>query len=122
MTIAPQMNRKHVVAALEINWKSAVFGTTKFAKTAIAITKVENLIAFAGTCLLERVLIFFSNLELPLYVNENIIRPVLKIELLHADAAAVKTTKLIMPAAAAIPTFSNTCTNGLWEIVIDFHG
>lgn len=59
------MNRKHVVAALEINWKSAVFGTTKFAKTAIAITKVENLIAFAGTCLLERVLIFFSNFELP---------------------------------------------------------
>ena len=40
-------------------------------------------------------------------------RPVLKIPLLHDDAAAVMTTKLMIPAAAGMPIFSNTKTNGL---------
>jgi hypothetical protein len=33
-------------------------------------------------------------------------RPVLKIPLLHDDAAAVITTKLTIPAAPGMPTFS----------------
>ena len=33
--------------------------------------------------------------------------------LLHDEAAAVMTTKLMMPAAAGMPIRSNTMTNGL---------
>ena len=43
------------------------------------------------------------------------IRPLLKIPLSHADVAAVRTTKLTMPAAPAMPTRSKTTTNGLWS-------
>ena len=37
----------------------------------------------------------------------------LKIPLLHEEAAAVKTTKLIIPAANGIPINANNLTNGL---------
>ncbi|MNW63611.1 hypothetical protein D3C74_418340 [compost metagenome] len=53
---------------------------------------------------------------------EYTIRLVLKIALLHADAADVSTTKLTTPAAAAIPTAANTCTNGLSVGTIALHG
>ena len=40
-------------------------------------------------------------------------RPVLKMPLLQEEAAAVMTTKLMMPGAAGMPIRSNTLTNGL---------
>ena len=40
-------------------------------------------------------------------------RPVLKRPLLHEERAAVRTTKLMTPAAAGRPIRSNTKTNGL---------
>ena len=54
--------------------------------------------------------------------SEYTIRLVLKIALLHADAADVKTTKLMIPAAATIPTATNTWTNGLSAGLIAFQG
>jgi hypothetical protein len=41
------------------------------------------------------------------------IRPVLKMPLLQADAAAVMTTRLTTAAADGMPKWSNTSTNGL---------
>ena len=46
----------------------------------------------------------------------------LKIALLHADNAAVNTTKLIIPAANLMPIPLNTCTNGLEVVTISFQG
>jgi hypothetical protein len=40
-------------------------------------------------------------------------RPVLKMPLLQEESAAVRTTKLTMPAAVASPICLNTATNGL---------
>ena len=40
-------------------------------------------------------------------------RPVQKMPLLHDEAAAVITTKLMIPAAAGMPIRSKTMTNGL---------
>ena len=85
-----------------------MFGITKLATTVKAITAVEKRIALSGTWCRESLLIFLAKRPFSLYVKEKTIRPVLKIELLHAEAAAVKTTKLIIPAAAGIPIFSKT--------------
>ena len=49
-------------------------------------------------------------------------RPVLKMPLLHDEAAAVMTTTLMMPAAAGMPSFWNTKTNGLASGLSSFHG
>lgn len=56
------------------------------------------------------------------FASEYIIRLVLKTALLHAYAADVRTTKLTIPAAAAIPTATKTCTNGLSIGLMAFHG
>lgn len=42
--------------------------------------------------------------------------------LLPAEAADVRTTKLIIPAAIGIPASVNTCTNGLLVADISFQG
>ena len=42
--------------------------------------------------------------------------------LLHDEAAAVMTTKLMIPAAAGMPTRSNTMTNGLTPGRNSVHG
>ena len=54
--------------------------------------------------------------------SENTIRLVLKMALLHAEAADVRTTKLTIPAAAAIPTATKTWTNGLFAGFMGFQG
>ena len=42
--------------------------------------------------------------------------------LLQPDIAAVMTTKLIIPAAAVIPTFAKVATNGLPIVPNSSHG
>ncbi len=68
----------------------------------------ENRNAFPGTCVRESLLNLPLSFDLPPYVSENSIRPVVNNELLHAETAAVKTTKLIIVAAERIPIAENT--------------
>lgn len=70
------------------------------------MTTVEKNNAFEGT--LKEVSFVKGIGALLSLANEYTIRLVLKIALLHADAADVSTTKLTMPAAAAIPTATKT--------------
>ena len=57
-----------------------------------------------------------------LSAKPNSVRLLEKIPLLHAEAAAVKTTKLIIPAAKGIPIKANNLTNGLSLGSNSFHG
>ena len=69
--------------------------------------------AFAGTWRRDRRPKRLSSGFWLLKVKENSIRPVVKMLELQAEAAAVSTTKLMMSAAALMPTLLNTWTNGL---------
>ena len=109
----PQMNRKQVVAILEIK-VNTLPGIKKFSNTTTAMITAEKSIALTGTCAFDRLVNRFDNLVLPPYESENNIRPVVNKALLHAEAAAVNTTKLIIAAADLIPIAAKTSTKGLW--------
>ena len=97
--ILPQMNKKQVVATLETNVKT-MSGNNKFNTTANVITSAEKFKAFPGTWCFDNRFNFIVNGCLASLVSEDSIRPVVKMELLQAEAAAVMTTKLMISAAA----------------------
>ena len=117
----PQTNKKLIVATLETSAKTDS-GKKRFKMTATAMAPVEIIMARAGTCRRDSLAVQRADLLLPVNVSEKSNLPVLKIDELQADAAAVNTTKLIMSAAAGIPTLRKTSTKGLLTRDTSRHG
>ena len=88
----PQTNKKLIVATLETSAKTDS-GKKRFKMTATAMAPVEIIMARAGTCRRDSLAVQRADLLLPVNVSEKSNLPVLKIDELQADAAAVNTTK-----------------------------
>ena len=101
------------MALIVVTIVKACSGRTLLSKAPIDTTMVDVNKALLGTACLFN----FASLEgaFSSLLNENSMRLVENKPLLHAEAADVNTTKLMMPAASGMPTNVNTSTNGLLE-------
>ena len=99
------MKTKLTVAMPEMISKIAA-GKKKFKITITNKITDEKTKALTGTLRLLLLPCFFE--ACPLFAKTNNVRLVLKIALLQADKAAVKTTKLMTPAAILMPMPLNT--------------
>ena len=115
----PQIKIKQNVDTLVIR-TNTLSGITYCMITATKITSAENTTAFIGTLLERR-----RNMRrgaLPSRAKVYTMRLVLKIPLLHADAADVSTIKFTIAAAATMPAAVKICTNGLESGLTEVQG